>query len=54
MLADPLDVIQVSAKEGVNVDQILEAIVTRPAAKDADDVPLRALIFDRIRTPTKV
>ncbi len=44
---DPLDVIQVSAKEGVNVDQILEAIVTRiPPPKDADDAPLRALIFD--------
>src|SRR3970282_835189 len=44
---DPLDVIQVSAKEGVNVDQILEAIVTRvPPPKDADEVPLRALIFD--------
>ena len=44
---DPLDVIQVSAKEGVNVDQILEAIVTRiPPPRDADDVPLRALIFD--------
>ena len=41
---DPLDVIQVSAKEGVNVDQILEAIVTRiPPPKDADDLPLRAL-----------
>jgi GTP-binding protein LepA len=44
---DPLDVIQVSAKEGVNVDQILEAIVTRvPPPKDADSSPLRALIFD--------
>ena len=44
---DPLDVIQVSAKEGVNVDQILEAIVRRvPPPKDADEVPLRALIFD--------
>ncbi|HSK87784.1 MAG TPA: translation elongation factor 4, partial [Anaerolineales bacterium] len=44
---DPLDVIQVSAKDGVNVEQILEAIVTRvPPPKDADDVPLRALIFD--------
>jgi GTP-binding protein LepA len=44
---DPLDVIQVSAKEGVNVDQILEAIVRRvPPPKDADDAPLRALIFD--------
>jgi GTP-binding protein LepA len=44
---DPLEVIQVSAKEGVNVDQILEAIVTRvPPPKDADNSPLRALIFD--------
>jgi GTP-binding protein LepA len=44
---DPTDVIQVSAKEGTNVDQILEAIVTRVRPpKDADDVPVRALIFD--------
>jgi GTP-binding protein LepA len=44
---DPLDVIQVSAKEGTNVDQILEAIVTRiPPPRDADAAPLRALIFD--------
>jgi GTP-binding protein LepA len=44
---EPEDVIQISAKEGINVDQILEAIVTRvPPPKDADDAPLRALIFD--------
>ncbi len=44
---EPTDVIQISAKEGINVDQILEAIVTRvPPPKDADDAPLRALIFD--------
>ena len=44
---DPESVLQVSAKEGLNVDQILEAIVTRiPPPKDADDVPLRALVFD--------
>lgn len=44
---DPESVIQVSAKEGLNVEQILEAIVERiPAPKDADNVPLRALIFD--------
>jgi GTP-binding protein LepA len=44
---DPTEVLQVSAKEGINVDQILEAIITRvPPPKDADDVPLRALVFD--------
>ncbi|HLA06399.1 MAG TPA: translation elongation factor 4 [Anaerolineales bacterium] len=44
---DPTDVLQISAKEGINVDQILESIVTRvPPPKDADEAPLRALIFD--------
>jgi GTP-binding protein LepA len=43
----PDSVLRVSAKEGLNVDQILEAIVTRiPPPKDADEVPLRALVFD--------
>src|SRR5512137_1930524 len=51
---DPTDVIQVSAKEGVNVDQILEAIVTRvPPPKDADNERLRALIFDSHYDPYK-
>jgi GTP-binding protein LepA len=51
---DPTEVIQVSAKEGVNVDQILEAIVTRvPPPKDADSEPLRALIFDSHYDPYK-
>ena len=44
---DPDDVIRISAKEGINVDKILEAIVTRvPPPKDEDNAPLRALIFD--------
>jgi GTP-binding protein LepA len=43
----PESVLRVSAKDGINVDQILEAIVTRvPPPKDADDAPLRALVFD--------
>ncbi len=44
---DPTDVLQVSAKAGINIEAILDAIVTRvPPPKDADNIPLRALIFD--------
>lgn len=44
---DPEAVLRVSAKEGINIDQILEAIVQRvPPPKDVDDKPVRALIFD--------
>ena len=43
----PESVIRISAKDGLNVEQVLDAIVTRvPPPKDADDSPLRALIFD--------
>jgi GTP-binding protein LepA len=44
---DPDAVLRVSAKEGINIDQILEAIVKRiPPPRDVDDKPVRALIFD--------
>jgi GTP-binding protein LepA len=43
----PESVIRISAKDGLNVEQVLEAIVTRvPPPKDADDSLLRALVFD--------
>jgi GTP-binding protein LepA len=51
---EPESIIQISAKEGINVDQILEAIVTRvPPPKDVDESPLRALIFDSHYDPYK-
>ena len=44
---DPDDVLRVSAKEGINIENILEAIVRRvPPPKDVDNKPVRALIFD--------
>jgi GTP-binding protein LepA len=44
---DPLDVIRVSAKDGKNVEVVLEAIVQKIPPPTADaTLPLRALIFD--------
>ena len=44
---DPDEVIRISAKEGINVDAVLEAIVKQiPPPKGEPDMPLRALVFD--------
>src|SRR6266540_1876503 len=43
----PEDVLAVSAKEGIGIDDLLEAVIARvPAPKGDPDGPLRALIFD--------
>ena len=50
----PESVIRISAKDGVNVDQVLEAVVQRvPPPEDVDNAPLRALIFDSHYDPYK-
>lgn len=44
---DPDEALRVSAKKGINIDQVLDAIVERiPHPAGQPDDPLRALVFD--------
>ncbi|WP_304039043.1 GTP-binding protein, partial [Mesonia mobilis] len=49
---DPSEVIPASAKTGIGIQEILDAIITRiPAPKGNPDEPLQALIFDSVYNP---
>jgi GTP-binding protein LepA len=44
---DPYEAVLVSAKQGIGIDDVLEAIITKlPAPQGDPEAPLRALIFD--------
>ncbi len=49
---EPASIIRISAKDGTNVDAVLDAVVDRvpPPAGDADG-PTRALVFDSVYDP---
>ena len=48
------DIIAVSAKEGTNVEEVLEAVIKNvPAPKSTEDGELKALIFDSVYDPYK-
>jgi GTP-binding protein LepA len=49
---DPEEAILCSAKDGIGIDEVLEAIVARiPPPKGGEDEPLKALIFDAVYDP---
>lgn len=49
---EPEEVLAVSAKEGIGIDAVLEAVAARiPAPKGNPDAPLRALVFDSVFDP---
>jgi GTP-binding protein LepA len=51
---DHEDIICASAKEGIGIDEILDAIVKRiPAPKGDPNAPLKAIIFDSVYNPFK-
>jgi GTP-binding protein LepA len=50
--ADDDDIIYASAKEGIGIEEILEAIILKiPAPKGDPDAPLQAMIFDSVFNP---
>ena len=51
---DCTDAVEISAKSGLNVDQVLEEIVTKlPAPSGDPNKPLQALVFDSVYDPYK-
>jgi GTP-binding protein LepA len=46
---EPDEIVRVSAKEGLNIDGLLEAVIARvPPPENRADAPLQALIFDSV------